>query len=217
MNRILVFIIVVILASFTTEAQQVDVDNRYENGQLEAGFKIGVWEYLGLDKTLELKIDYDNGKLIYIKADTSKYLVMLDSEWVFKNVSPHPRYVGSYIEFYKILASNLKYPANARRKNIEKTVFLEFVVDTNGRAVNLKILNDDEDYFATGITNAFNLVPNIWLTPNYNGYVVPAKFILPFYFKLTGGKQSLEYDLTTLNKLEGKKLQELIVSAPRSK
>lgn len=208
---------IALLVAITSNAQQIDVDNGYEKGKLEDGYKVGIWEYFGPDKSVELKLDYNKGTLVYLKPDTSKYFVMLDSVWSFKEVNPYPRYLGSYVEFYKILSMNLRYPVEARRKEIEKTVFLEFEVNKQGQAVNVKCLNDEKGYFTDDIIAAFSLIPNIWLSASYDGQNVPAKFILPFYFNLTGGKKSLPYDEIALNELNGKKLSELIVSAPRPK
>jgi hypothetical protein len=206
-----------VVYSFTCKSQQLDINNEYEKGKIENGYKIGVWEYLGINKTIELKIDYDKGTLVYLKPDTSKYYIKPDSDWTNISLKLYPRYIGSYAEFYNILASNLNYPVEARRQKIEKSVFLEFVVNTTGQVAEMEVLNDSEGYFSTEIMEVFKLIPNLWLSANYNGQNVPAKFILPFHFQFTGGKKSLPYDVNALNKLDGKKMHEIVITAPRPK
>jgi len=213
MNVKPILVSIAVIASLETYAQKIEIDNGYEKGRLEDGYKVGVWEYLGIDDTIDLKIDYDKGTVVYLKTDTSKFFIMLDSVWTYKSVNPYPRYIGSYAEFYKILGNNLRYPVEARREKIEKTIFLEFEVNRQGQVVNIIILNDNAGYFTSEIINAFNLIPNIWLAANYNGKNVPSKFILPFYFKLSGKKQSLAFDENTLNTLEGRKLSKIVITA----
>jgi len=213
MNVKPILVSVAVIASLTTYAQKMEVNNGYEKGWLEDGHKVGVWEYFGIYDTIDLKIDYDKGTLVYLKTDTSKFFIMLDSVWTYKSLKSYPRYIGSYARFYRILGQNLRYPVEARRKKIEKTVFLEFEVNRQGQIVNIIVLNDNAGYFTNEIINAFNLIPNIWLPANYNGKNVPSKFILPFYFKLSGRKQSLAYDENTLNSLEGRKLREIVITA----
>ena len=199
------------------KGQQVEVDNGFEKGLAENGYKVGVWEYYGINNNLELKIDYNQGTVIFLEQDTASYYVRLDSTWSYQKLDSHPRYIGSTIELYQIISSSLMYPLNARLKNLEKTVFLEFDIDTNGQAVNGNVLNDDEGYFTQEILGAFDLVPNLWLTAKYKGENVPSKFILPFYFKLTGGKKSKEFDQNMLNTLDGKKINEVVITAPRAR
>ncbi|MEQ8580541.1 MAG: energy transducer TonB [Marinoscillum sp.] len=218
MSRKFVLVILMVLVnSFPGFTQPLDVDNGYERGKMENGYKVGTWEYMGIDRSVELKIDYDRGALIYLKPDTNKYLVMIDSVWTYKKVNPHPRYLGSYGEFYTILGNNLDYPTEARRDEVEGTVFLNFEVNQVGKAVNIQVLNDSGGYFTDEIIDTFNLIPNLWLTAACDGKNVCSKFVLPFYFKLTGGKESSVFDTNTLNFLDGKKLEEVTVTTPRSK
>lgn len=193
--------------------QGKQVNNSYESGQIKDGYMVGIWEYKGIEGDTELKIDYDKGTILYLKPDTTEYLVKVDSSWVLRQLSRHPRYLGSYAEFYQIISSNLRYPAQARRKGIQRTVLLEFEVNPQGQASNFQVLHDEDDYFASEIIETFKLIPNIWMEAVYEGQGVPAKFILPFHFKIEGGKKTVEYDKDILEPYEAKKLSEVIVSA----
>lgn len=194
-------------------SQKPQTVNDYETGTLEDGYKVGVWEYKGRDGETELKIDYDNGALLYLKPDTSEYLVKVGDVWSLQQLSRHPRYMGSYAEFYKIIGANLRYPLNASNNGIERTVFLEFEVSPEGRAINLQVINDKHRYFTDEIINAFKKVPDLWIDAIYEGQSVSAKIILPFYFKIDGSTSGIEYDKAMLDKLEGKKFEEVVVTA----
>jgi hypothetical protein len=145
MSKELILSSLVFFFAFLCKGQQMDIDNGYEKGKAENGYKVGEWEYYGFDNSLELKIDYSKGTVVYLKEDSGAFLVKPDSAWRYEQVEPYPRYIGSYVEFYRILSSNLIYPLKARLKDIQKTVFLEFEIDTQGQAVNAKVLNDNEN------------------------------------------------------------------------
>ena len=51
-----------------------------------------------------------------------------------------PQFPGGVTELYRLIGSNLRYPAIAQRANIEGDVHVIFNVDTEGKAVDPKIL-----------------------------------------------------------------------------
>jgi len=58
--------------------------------------------------------------------------------FLFAEVQPTP--IGGYEKFYFYISKNLKYPRMTQRNHIEGKVFIEFVVDKNGSATQLKII-----------------------------------------------------------------------------
>lgn len=207
----ILFLSSLLLMQCASQKPRPQAVNDYETGKLEDGYKVGIWEYKGRDGETDLKIDYDNGALLYLKPDTSEYLVKVDGEWSLKKLSRHPRYMGSYTEFYKILGSTLRYPFDAAKNNIGGTVFLEFEVSPEGRAINLKVINDPDNYFAAEIIKSFKQVPDLWIDAIYEGESVSAKIIIPFFFRIDGSKAVL--DKAMLDKLEGKKFKEIVITS----
>lgn len=50
-----------------------------------------------------------------------------------------PSYPGGMANFYKLIATNLKYPETAQKYNIEGKVFLSFVIEKDGTLSDAKI------------------------------------------------------------------------------
>jgi protein TonB len=102
---------------------------------------------------------------------------------IFTIVENQPEPVGGMRAFYDYVANNLKYPAEARRSNIEGRVFIEFVVEKDGSLTDIKILKGigggcDQE--------AIRIIQNApkWIPGKQRGRPVRVKMILPIYFKL---------------------------------
>ena len=58
-----------------------------------------------------------------------------DQVWAESDVNVMPEFAGGMGGFYQFIAKNLKYPKEARRKNVEGKVWLEFVIDKDGHII----------------------------------------------------------------------------------
>ncbi len=192
--------------------QSKKVNTAYESGRIKKGNKVGVWEYKGTEGDTELKFDYDQGAILYLKPDTTEYLIQVDSSWASQKLTRHSRYLGSYAEFYQIISANIQYPDAARRDGVQGTILLEFEVNPQGKVSHYQVIFDQAHYFTDEIIEAFQLIPNLWIEAIYEGKAVPAKFILPFHFRISGGK-AIEYNEAILNHFEAKKLDAIVVTA----
>jgi protein TonB len=56
-----------------------------------------------------------------------------EMERAFIVVEKKPEYPGGFAEFYKYINKNLKYPKTAKRNGVSGKIFVEFVVNSNGR------------------------------------------------------------------------------------
>lgn len=59
---------------------------------------------------------------------------------VFLNVETSPEYPGGMVAFSKFIGKNLKYPSYARKIGVQGKVFVEFIVDTDGSIIGVKLL-----------------------------------------------------------------------------
>lgn len=92
---------------------------------------------------------------------------------------------GGMEGFYKYVNSVIKYPAQARRMNIEGRVFVEFVVDKTGSVADVVAVKGigagcDEE--------AIRVVKNSppWSPGKQRGKPVKQRMVLPITFKLAG-------------------------------
>ena len=136
------FILLTIFLSLQTFSETKTINSPIEKGILKDNIKVGVWEYYDEDTNeLSLKVNYDDGTLLYIKKDTSNYVLFKNSEWITSRTDIPPRYIGSEKEFYSVLQKTTNYPSSALEMQTVGKLYLLFEVDTLGNATNLEIIN----------------------------------------------------------------------------
>lgn len=124
-----------------------------------------------------------------------------DVEEIFKIVEQMPRFPGcddipgdntaksdcANKKLMEFIYANIQYPAIARENNVEGTVVVQFVVDTDGSISNAKVVRDigaqcgDE---ALRIVELMNNMPEKWTPGKQRGRPVRVLFMLPVKFKL---------------------------------
>jgi TonB family protein len=112
------------------------------------------------------------------KAETDE-----ETSSVFISVQQMPSFPGGDAARKKYLSRKLKYPAQASENGIQGTVYVSFVVKTDGSLANIKILHgigggcDDE------ALRVVKLMPR-WKPGHQNGKSVRTLINMPVYFKL---------------------------------
>ncbi|QSE96311.1 energy transducer TonB [Fulvivirga lutea] len=136
----------------------------------------------------EIKIDLD----ISIDEDTEfEAIDIIASEEpmeevadeVFTIVENQPVPNGGLASFYSYINNNIKYPAAARRSNVQGKVFVQFVVNKDGRLTDLEVIKGigmgcDEEALRV-IANA-----DPWIPGKQRGKPVRVKMVIPIQFVL---------------------------------
>jgi len=186
-----------------------------ENGQFTIAFRLD-----GANTPLENKANitlkgYKPLKLITITGYNSKKPENDDAKvYDFVSITKQPEFPGGMDKFYKYLAANFKYPAGARKNNIQGKVFLSFIVEKDGQ------LNDIQVMRALGggtDEEAVRLLKESpkW-TPGYQGdSPVRVKYNIPITFSLvpdnkvpSSPTQSTGLPANVLYVVDGKKLSD---------
>ena len=104
-------------------------------------------------------------------------------EEIFTIVEDQPSYPGGIQAFYKYVATNLRYPAQARRMGIAGKVFVQFVVEKDGKLTDVQILKGigsgcDEE--------ALRVIKKSkkWTPGRQRGRPVKVRMIIPISFRL---------------------------------
>ena len=109
------------------------------------------------------------GKIVYYKAEVD------------------PAYAGGLDALAAYLKDNLKYPAEARDRGVEGTVFVDFIVDEMGR-VREVIATDvvGEDVDASLKEEAVRVVASMpeWVAGRQQGKAVDVSFSVPITFEI---------------------------------
>lgn len=137
------------------ELKQVEVSDVTQEGEAEVTFEEPVAEV----------------------ADTG------DDDKIFTVVEQRADFPGGMEALYKFLNKNIRYPASARRMGVDGKVFVEFVVDKEGKISDIKVI---KGLSADCDKEAIRLVEMMppWKPGRQNGKPVKSKFVLPLAFKL---------------------------------
>lgn len=104
-------------------------------------------------------------------------------EEIFVVVEENPQFPGGEEARIKFLVDHLVYPKEALNKNIEGTVFVGFVVETDGSFSNVKIVRSKDPHLDAEALRVTRLMPK-WKPAKQKGKFVRCQFIMPITFSL---------------------------------
>ena len=105
------------------------------------------------------------------------------AEEIFTIVEDQPEPIGGMQAFYQYVSKHLKYPAQARRMGIEGKVFVQFVVDKDGRLTDVKAVKGIGAGCDEEAVRVIQGAPK-WKPGKQRGRPVKVRMILPITFKL---------------------------------
>jgi len=110
-------------------------------------------------------------------ADPSK------SNIVFTSVEQVPEFPGGLNAFSQFLASNIRYPKEARDKNTQGRVIISFIVETDGSLSNIKVAKGIGDGADEEALRVLSMSPK-WKPGVQNGLTVRVAYSVPINFTL---------------------------------
>lgn len=123
-------------------------------------------------------------------AETSKltpYYTLADGKIIYNKVETAPSYTGGEAAMVKYLNDNLKFPESAEDKGSEGTVFVDFIVGSNGvvrEATATSYTYEEVDpAFPTEALRVVNSMPR-WIPGRQNGKPVDVTFSVPVTFQM---------------------------------
>jgi len=162
------------------------------NGWLKYGMVIPVILGLTLLPSLKLKSESLQKSVLVTgsvisnssaPADTVKRVKAQSRKEVYSVVEKQPQYPGGTNEMIKFLSENVKYPEDARAKNIQGTVYISFVISETGEVGNVKVLRGVFKSIDEEAVRVVRLMPK-WIPGKQKGKAVNVNFNLPIKFML---------------------------------
>lgn len=106
----------------------------FESGKIKDGFHEGIWKGHSKKPNYTFVESYKNGKLISgISIDSSNI------EHIYKKVNQYPAPKKGMNNFYSYVGKSMRIP-NAVRNTVFGTIYLTFVIETDGSIVETKII-----------------------------------------------------------------------------
>ena len=108
-----------------------------------------------------------------------------DKNGVYQIVEEMPKFPGGEPAMFKFISENVKYPQEAKDKNISGRVFVNFVVEKDGSVDEVKVLRSIGGGCDEEAVRVVKSMPK-WTPGKQKGKPVRVSYIIPFVFKLDG-------------------------------
>jgi TonB family protein len=105
------------------------------------------------------------------------------SQDVYNSVEQMPQFPGGEAEMMKFLQSNIQYPVNAAKNNVEGRVILQFVVEKDGQIGEVKVVRSVDPELDAEALRVVKLLPN-FIPGRQDGKPVAVWYTIPISFKL---------------------------------
>jgi len=110
------------------------------------------------------------------------------NEDIFTVVEKMPVYPGGDDARIKFMVENIKYPAKARENGIQGTVYISFVVETDGKITNVKTIRGIGSGCDEEAERVISMMPS-WKPGIQRGQPVRVQFNMPVKFSLDKKKE----------------------------
>jgi TonB family protein len=147
-----------------------------EAGPVVNGIEEGEWHSRKSD-SIEMLTEYKNGK---ISSVASVYKL---GEKVYSYLEKAPVFPGGQEGFGKFIGSNIKYPAEAKKKAVHGKVTVSFIVDRDGSLSEIKVVKGIGSGCDEEAVNVIKLSPK-WEPGIHNGKAVRVLLSVPISFAL---------------------------------
>jgi TonB family protein len=135
-------------------------------------------------KATKAQLEADEVVKVYVEAKNSD-----DNREIFSIVEDPPQFPGGEEARIAFLRDNIRYPKEAREKNIQGTVFVKFVVEKDGRITNVEVVRGIGGGADEETVRVIEMMPN-WIPGKQRGQNVRVQFTMPLRFALSGEDQS---------------------------
>jgi protein TonB len=125
--------------------------------------------------------------MIFFASHAQNSPLEIDTTQIFALVDESATPKGGMTSFYRFVGEQLRYPADARRNGVEGKVFVEFVVNTNGKVSNVKVVRRLGSGCDEEALRVVSISPD-WIPAKLSGTAVKQKLVIPVMFKLGKGK-----------------------------
>lgn len=125
------------------------------------------------------KLEFELGSIDYGEEEIG---MSDEEEEIFVFCEKVPEFPGGEEALYEFLRNNLKYPEEAKEKNISGTVVIKFVIEKDGSISHARILREIGGGCGAEALRVVNMMPK-WKPGEQGGKPIRCEFTLPVQFK----------------------------------
>ena len=123
------------------------------------------------------------------KSDVGNAEMKPDKNGVYYVVEEKPQYPGGEIALMKYVADNIKYPEEAKDKNISGRVYVGFVIEKDGGIGDVKVVRSIGGGCDEEAVRVIKAMPK-WTPGKVKGEPVRVSYMMPLNFKLWDGQEN---------------------------
>jgi periplasmic protein TonB len=120
---------------------------------------------------------------VSLPATTDKVKKRSGKDDVFVRSEIAPAYIGGDKAMIKYLQNNLRYPVIAKENGVKGTVFVQFVVEKDGKVSDITVLKGVDASLNAEAKRVVSAMPK-WTAGQQNGQAVAVQYVLPVKFDL---------------------------------
>ena len=133
-------------------------------------------------------LDADNFRLsIQTTEDNPVQIIRNNNDSIYQIVDEMPQYPGGEKAMMEYVAKNVKYPQEAKDKDIAGRVFISFVVEKDGSVSNVEVKRGIGGGCDEEAVRVISAMPK-WKPGIKDGKPVRVSYMMPIVFKLTEGQ-----------------------------
>lgn len=149
-------------------------------GQYSTGNKDGAWVTYDSKGTPKMLYNYEEDSIV----SQHQWEALSKEERVeVPIIKPLPTFIGDQNAFVKFLASQLRYPREAKRRGVQGRVLVSFWVDKTGQVGEIEIQSSPSDILSDEVIRLIELSPK-WEPANMNGENIGAWLSFAITFQL---------------------------------
>ena len=116
------------------------------------------------------------------RKETRSYQI-LKKDTVYSFATTNALFPGGDEALVAYLKSSLRYPESAKRRKVQRTVYMKFVVRSDGRITNIRSIRSIDPELANEAMRVIKEMPK-WTPGTYKNTPVSIYYVLPVKFKL---------------------------------
>ncbi len=130
-------------------------------------------------------MDDDEPKAASSASDSNQSKPNDDGSYPYETVEVKPLFQGTNVHgFSRWVASRIVYPAAAQKNGIQGKVILSFLIASDGKVTDIKVLSSAHPLLDNEAKRLVALSP-AWTPGQQNGKAVPVNYTFPVNFTLT--------------------------------
>lgn len=146
--------------------------------------RVGNWKFFDKSEKLEQEIDYTNQEVVFYKTKFSNhpFKIIDGTDTLVSVLERPPLYVGGSSGLEEMISSEIMIPLHKPNDKVEGTVFVEFIIDTEGKLSHYRVLKGISACCNIEALRVVKAIRGEWLPGILNGNHVSVYYTIPVIF-----------------------------------